>query len=627
MLANSFPQPKEAEGDEIWLSKLTLTAMSGTSGANSWVYHAPRGCEVEVTEMQSSSGMSRKVIIRGSPQDVALTREHFRLLERDLMKHQQEKSRTGGRIRPYKAATSTESDSSETTLISGSNLPLRRVLIRDKRQLQHADWMRADELPRPAVYDVRSFMHYVEHLTTTRVPRLVKRDIYGLRGDTHNIVVARILCRLFTDTNTARFASTAALNLAFAFLCKHTELFNQTSQLYDQCQHLNLTLQPQTYSYVLRVMLTQNEIQGFRRVLHDLHSEGYRPDSKIWLALLERGSSLKQKYTIANWMCRKDLLGDSRVKGQVAAQIFNAELKMMEHDRGRTGLLLASIDARFGRDWMSQGSVAQALKACADNKAWSLSIQLLKQAQERGVTLDSAGISAVLTVMQRQGSLRDSLDLLRSHYVKTTGRNDHLLIPKIFMTAWRHRFYNVCRVLWRYAAVQGCITYKMQNVVTSSLLRNQDICTISQVGEGLTMATAEWRRRAGKVIVGTNLNSNGFHGFFDLIGRTSDSTSANPMVCLAKYTPDGEPRDQQSSLAYVMLYRDLEAWKHFAPPSSERLFMLLSDAYAMDVQWKSEGIGLERGRKSLQWMIENAIAVPLVKREIMFQARSDHQEM
>ncbi len=56
MLANSVPQHKEIEGEEIWLSKQTLIALSGTSGTNSWVHNVRGGCEVQVTGIQSHSG-------------------------------------------------------------------------------------------------------------------------------------------------------------------------------------------------------------------------------------------------------------------------------------------------------------------------------------------------------------------------------------------------------------------------------------------------------------------------------------------------------------------------------------------------------------------------------------------
>jgi hypothetical protein len=616
LLANCTPQRKETEGEEMWLSKRTLLALAGTSSANSWVHHVRGGCEVQVTHTQSSSGTSRHVILRGSTRAVALTRDHFASLERDLTDGRENPLGCGGTAVPYQPHVRIEIRHCGAPVETPADLPIRRVLTAVKRHLMHGNGTPAEQLQRPPVYDVRSFMHNVEDLTTARIPRLVKRELYRNQDEKHHILVARSLCFLFTDPTTARFASTVALNLAFAFLGKHGELFDHTSLLYDQRQHLRLTLQPRTYSYILRTTLFRGEMAMFGRILDDLLSEGHRPDSEVWLALLESGPSLKQKRAIANWMCRRDILGNSLVKGQVAVDILNAELKAMENGVLRADRLVASLDARFGPDWLSRLSLGQALQACADKKAWTLAIRIFKEAQQREVAFGVITVRAILTVMQRRGSLRDSLDILRSHFTKTTGRDDQVLIPIIFMTAWRSRFYNVCRVLWRHAATLGSVTYRMQNVVTQSLLQNQDTSTSHASKEGSSAASQEWRRRAGKVIVGIDLGTTDFQQFFSLIDTGGSSESSNPMLWLGQYATDGCPRQQQSSLAYVMLYRDLSAWKYFAPPSSERLFKLLSAAYAMDVQWKSEGIGLDRGERSTQWMIENALDVPLVRREI-----------
>ncbi len=621
LLANSVPQHKQAGGEEIWLSKLTLIALSGTSGANSWVHNVRGGCEVQVTGTYSSSGSLKQVLLNGSPRAVALTMDYFIMIEKDVMQYEENQVAVETTRKSADMTFNNLSKHSEADTVSAPDVPFRIVLTAVRGHLKHGDWMRVDQVPQPALNSVRSFKEYVEKLTVVRAPRLVRQELHSTQDDTHNMVVADLLCRLFTDTNTALSASAVALNLAFAFLCRHTELLPQINLLYEQCRQLRLTLQPQTYSYILRAMLLQGEMEMFGRVLHDLNSEGHGPDSKIWLTLLKSGSSIQQKRSVVKWMLHKGLLRNSLVMGEVAAELIAAELSVKANAGKHSDLSVGSIDARFGPEWMSQSSVTKILTACANTKAWTLAFEIFQEAQRRNVNFDHTAVHAILLVMQQRGSLRDSLYVLRSHFVATTGRNDCAVVPVIFMTAWKSRFYNVCRVLWRYAAVLGAITCKMQNVVTQSLLRNQDIPSSHTSWAGMSMANLEWKRRAGKVLVGTDLDITGFQQFFGLVSEQPVTTSANPMVWLAQYTSDGGQRDQQLSLGYVMIHRDLHTWKYFAPPSSERLFKLLSDAYAMDVRWKSEGIGLERGGRSIQWMIENAIDMPLVRREISLERK------
>jgi hypothetical protein len=624
MLANSVPNRKEAEGHEIWLSKQTLIALSGTSGSNSWVHNVRSGCEVQVTDMQSSCGTSRKILLRGSTRAVTLTKEHFATLQGDNLQSPDIQSDLRSTTLPLKLIPRIVADHRAVSNGSNSNAPIRSVLTAAKNHLRQGNWMRVDELPQPAIYTVRSFKEYVEDLTTFQPPRLVRRKLYGSEGDTHNLLVADILCRLFTDSHTALSASAVALDLAIAFLCKHTELFHQRNQLYHHCRQMRLTLQPQTYNRILVACMLQEERIEFGQVLDDLLSDGHQPDHRVWLMLLRSAPSMRHKRTVTEWIRRKNLLVNSLVQGEVAAELIGTELCVKAQERVHPKLYVESIDARVGRDWMSQSSVTRSLMSCSKNKAWALAVEIFKEAQSRGVTFDHTALPLMFRFMQQRGSVRDSLCLLRSHLVQTTGRDDRVIMPIMFMTAWKHRFYNMSRVLWRYTAVQGATTYKMQNVVMESLLHNQDSSSSRGGRTGLTMANLEWKRRAGKVLVGTNLDTNGLPVVFQLNTTLPSSTSVDPMVWLAQYTSDGGQRDQQSSLAYVMMHRDLDAWKYYAPPGRDRLLELLTNAYAMDVRWKSEGIGLDRGGKSTQWMIENAIDVPFVKREISVGSRRNN---
>jgi hypothetical protein len=287
----------------------------------------------------------------------------------------------------------------------------------------------------------------------------------------------------------------------------------------------------------------------------------------------------------------------------------------MQREKLNPTELIASIDARFGKHWMTRSSVSQALKCCAKYETTSLAVMIINEAQQRSVKFDGYAIRATFLLLQRRAGLRASLNLLRSHFVRTIGRNDHMIIPIIFLTAWKCQFYNVCRVLWRYSATLGSITRKMQAVVGRSLQQTSNVLNEGEDHKIPPRPGQEWRQRAGKVIVGIDPSPKNLGPLSRLGDDPKDSSSSEPMAWLAHNNLDDKARDQQSSLAKAMLQRDLVAWKNFSPPRSERLFDLLSDAYNLDVQWKREGVGLDR-RKSTNWLIENAITMPLTRREI-----------
>jgi hypothetical protein len=81
------------------------------------------------------------------------------------------------------------------------------------------------------------------------------------------------------------------------------------------------------------------------------------------------------------------------------------------------------------------------------------------------------------------------------------------------------------------------------------------------------------------------------------------------MKVLARWTPDDGPRQEQLSLAYTIMQRDLTAYKRFWPFRPQQLFDLLRRAYKIDCEWMHQ----KKVRKysDLGWMMESAIDVPL----------------
>jgi hypothetical protein len=238
------------------------------------------------------------------------------------------------------------------------------------------------------------------------------------------------------------------------------------------------------------------------------------------------------------------------------------------------------------------------LHVCAEKKLWDVVPRVVELGERRGGLFNTGTHSALLKVFQKRGSVRDSIGLLESHFAKTVGRDSAFAIPMVFMTAWNSRFYNVCRVLWRYAAVSGNIAFNMQNVVATSLIKNND--------ETNNSASHLWRITAGKVIVGTDLDVSGLASQYRFL---NEDGLKNPMKVLAQWTPDDGPRQEQLSLAYTILQRDLTAYKHFWRLRSQQLFDLLKKAYELDCEWMHRK--KVRQYSDLSWMIEDAIEVPL----------------
>ena len=580
MLLDVAPTSKSARGDIMWLSTQALELACGTSQENSWIHHVQDGCSVQVMNTPASD-FRKLVLLRGSPLARELTRSH---------------------LLSFEAASSPS--------------VVRLLQSREKNHLTDYELLRAGQLPRKAVHSLSSFLHLIELWTAPNVPRLAKRDFSKASGKDYDEVVARELVRFSTSPSTAKFASAAALDHILYFLSQHPNLTNHVMPIYRHHQKSQMALSRRTYSSMLLLLLRVGKMPSFHQVLSDMAEEGCGPDFRVWQTILRAEPSLEKKYALTGLMTQKGLLQEKSIKGVVVAEIAVAELVATRSAKLPTGeQFISSMDARFGADWMSESTLRLIWRFCERWREYSLAFDLLAEAQKRGVHLSSSTTTSFLRLLLRRGSIEDSISLLRSHLVRTTGRDDAAVIPVLFLAAWRRRSYNVCRLLWSYAAVRGLTSKVMQERVTNSL-RQFPTLNLSQACTGTSSNAGDgWTRQAGVVIIGVGTDFNALSQSIRLIDLPPTSSEAETEV-------NAESNQDDLNFAQKIVQSDLEAWKRFAIPSSARFLDLLHQAYDKDLEWKQNGIGLARGGQSVAWMIENSIEVKLVKREPSLRSKS-----
>lgn len=153
LIASIFPQPKVSEGEEVWLSLQALVALSGTPRPNSWVIHVRGGCEIEVTDKRCSRGVSMRILLRGTTRAVSLAKEYLAWVEDTLMR------RGVGcpNAADFESISDQESCHQKPMTLPNSGNAIRRVHAEGKNHFTEALQYRADDVPRPKVWNVRSF--------------------------------------------------------------------------------------------------------------------------------------------------------------------------------------------------------------------------------------------------------------------------------------------------------------------------------------------------------------------------------------------------------------------------------------------------------------------------------------
>ena len=633
LLLNAIPVRSAPEGSELWITTKTLFSLSGSYSTNSWIHHLRGGCEVQVTEQRSHDGASRLVLLRGNHQAVELTRKYFCSLDNRFSNLPESPeppswSSSSGFALPLSAddnasvcSPTTSPDLNDSVAPHATALGIRQPLIRQvltrcKRHLpSERDLWRAKSKLSRGVHSVSEFLHLVEELTSIQLPRLVRRELHDITGETFNNRIAKLLCRLFANPNTSLFASTAALNQALTFCSHHSELFHQHYHLYSLARDMRLVLHSRIYSYILRAALAKGQMNVFREALTDLLLNGHKPPTSIWYTMLRTEVSVEAKLDLAVYLHGRGTLKLDLFRKPLAGQIFQSQLDIMQYAESTATELVRALDSVFGSDWMTEVCLTKVLQKCCLNQAWNTALIITHEAQRRNMMLGSNTAGRLVRILRGRGSLQDLLGFFNSHQARSIGRNDHDLIPLTFMLAWKQRWYNVCRVLWHYGATSGTITSQMQSLVSKSLLSGHQLGRSTKNTTFGGVLNADWWDRAGKVIVGVQLDDSDVEQLVDSKLPFCERQPCNLMVLLSKRPDSDDDRNRMLSLAHIIFARDLEAWKHYAVPRSARLFELLSRAYAQDLEWAQE---TEKHGESLptEWMIENAIEVRLVRREI-----------
>jgi hypothetical protein len=573
LLAQLIHRPKEVPGERLELSRDTVYHLTGTVEANAWFHQVRLGCEVRVLDERASHPDKLVVILHGMSRARQLTREYLLEIDCDV------------------------AESARWNLSSEDDPALIRFVLSSLAwHYRTKDVRRADAVEQPRSWTVRSFANVVETLTKMQIPHQLRRELYN-GTDSHNLTVAKVLESLFSDPRSEPFISIRALNYALRFTCEHTEIDATSIFLFGKANSIGLSLQANTFNILIEESLRQNKLDYYRNLLASMQRLGVVPNGMTWVALLRVTKSRTGRRAILQHL-RQKWSKDSRMWQQVALEFVTADFARLVRLEKSFDYFVDFMDQSFPSTWLSARCINRMLNICAEKKLWDVVPRVLELGERRGGFFNTGTQTVLLKVFKERGSIRDSLDLLESHFAKTVVRNSALAIPMVFMTAWNSRFYNVCRVLWRYAAVYGDITFTMQKVVALSLIKNNS--------ESNDSASHLWRITAGKVIVGTDLDISDLAPQYQFLNQEG---LKNPMKVLAQWTPDDGPRQEQLSLAYTIMQRDLTAYKRFGRFRSQQLFDLLRKAYELDCEWMHK----KKVRKysDLSWVIENAIDVPL----------------
>ena len=468
--------------------------------------------------------------------------------------------------------------------------------------------VRADKIPRPLDWSVITFKDYVEDITTSTMDQLMQRQIYGIR-ESHVTAVANILEELFRNAEMKEYFSEKACNIALTFFYRHY-MVNKARAVYTSLEDLHIKLEPETYNLVLRGAAGAKDLHNYTFHLRNFINRGFRPNSRTWSSLLMAVDSKEARRTIAQAMKTRDMLDRFSIMRDVVDLTVRDEVASYLDGGNSMSTFFQYMDSRYAPGWLTVSGANNILDQVAIQGSASEAFELLKAITQRVPVLDNVSLYTLLTHCRQIRAHELAIDILDYYEAKQGISPSPTAYEILFTQAWRSHFYNLVRVIWRFACMDAAVTFKMKKLVMDSLISD-----IADRTNPQPKSRAEiWKMAAGKVTVGIDLAT--YNGaakdfqhpgtiFTDLVQEFSGEEKVLS-AHLAQFTDDADfPRPKSKALqaAKALVYNDLAVSKKYR--TKRKLVSLLREALTVDREWAKCGLK----HSSIGWKRRNAIAV------------------
>ncbi|KAJ5643796.1 uncharacterized protein N7484_006303 [Penicillium longicatenatum] len=577
---------KSTRSKELQIPEETVALLAGIMDTsmkeNIWYVHVRNGCKVQILHPREGDGANRKAILTGS--------EHVMELVEARIRSAQTAQDSGDPLADIRKPPVPMF--MEREVLSRKNIPA--PLIRGVWS-----WQRHAEVPltlkdvlalRSSLTSVKEFAERVEDLTSARgPPTLGALASRNQKWAPHANQISRLLLDLFRHGQ--QIISTAALNRALEYLCEHEQL-NAARYVFLKAEHVATV---DTYNVLLRSAARRHDTWAFRKFLNLMPRANIRPNPNTWLALLSALTTSNAKASLITHMVQNGFMTDVKVI-RTALQLTIQDSLLVHLESGQdVESFVALMEKTHGAGWFSSSLLGQMVSVAARCQNFAAVDALLKICAEQSFEVDSSILNQILPMCRAN-------ILTALHYTYECAKFPSFrFVPQIwerlFLIAFKSQHYNICRVLWRYACMDGSVTSDMRKTVLGSLTRNASYKKGNQMSE-------IWRLDAGKIIVGMDVHFEDYRIRKSVLKNVPSEFHDMPLSFLSSgYKPHGEDRLHQLQVAKYLVDRDIRYGASTYEPINS-VSIMLQAAAVIDREWK----GIPR---PLTWRLQNAIHVPI----------------
>ncbi|KAJ6093164.1 hypothetical protein N7486_008453 [Penicillium sp. IBT 16267x] len=583
-------EPKRStRSKELQIPEETVALLAGVMDTsmkeNIWYVHVRNGCKVQILHPREGDGANRKAILTGSEHVMELVEARIR----SAQTAQESGDPLADIIKPPVPIFV------EREVLSRRNVPA--PMIRGVWSFHHhaeKPLTLNDVLAlRSSLTSVKDFAEHVEDLTSASgPPTLGALKSRNIKWAPHANQISRHLLDLFRHDSYHQIISTAALNRALEFLCAHEQL-SAARIVFLKAEHVATI---DTYNVLLRSAARRHDTWAFRKFLNLMPRANIRPNPDTWLALLSALITSNAKASLITHMVQNGFMTDVKVI-RTALQLTIQDSLLVHLESGQNvESFIALMDKTHGAGWFSSSLLGQMFSVAARCKDFTAVDALLKICAEQNFDIDSSILNQILPMCRAN-------ILTALHYTYQCAKFPSFrFMPQIwerlFFIAFKSQYYNICRVLWRYACMDGSVTSDMKKTVLSSLTRNVSF------KKGTDQMSEIWRLDAGKIIVGMDVHFEDYRVRYSVLKKLPSEFHDMPLTFLSSgYKPHGEERLNQLLLAKYLVDRDIRYGATTYTPINS-VSIMLQAAIVIDHEWKDVP-------RPLTWRMQNAIHVPI----------------
>jgi len=356
---------------------------------------------------------------------------------------------------------------------------------------------------RPPIDSAITFAAYVDDLTNLP-PRLLRRRVQtsSTAGEPIHFFrqVITELISLFENSQFQELISNDAAEYALQFLMKYSD-YHAAQLVFDALlSNETYTLSNSVFDAMLEAAAKNQDMHNFRWLVSTMARLRVAPSWKTWVCLYDlacRRLTSDNAALVLQRMSSNGVLDVPQALRETVCSNVERDLidYLLQNHNASLKHFVDWYDKRFGRKghgnmnsmhraavepriWLSTSTANRMIKVLLFQGRKSDALEVVRMLEAAGDFPDTVTLNTFLTDARRARNPGAAVATLKQ--LSRASQNqayshpeivlDELSYANLFDIAWKGRYYNMVRVIWRYACCAGEVMWDVQQRIRQSLL-------------------------------------------------------------------------------------------------------------------------------------------------------------